>query len=308
MREAAMTPGTGDSKLMNAIILSLVVGIGMLVMKVTAYVITGSAAIFSDAAESVVHNVGVLFALFSLVYSRRPADKTHLYGHEKIGFFSAGFEGALIALAACVILYAAVRKWLTGLRIEHLDTGILFTVAATVINGLLGFFLIWRGRKYNSLIIEANGKHVLTDGWTSLGVIVGLVLARVTGWLPFDPICAILVGLNILWTGGDLVRRSFGGLMDKADPEIDRQVRAALDAETAKLGLSYHELKHRTAGNTTWVEVHLLFPGHTQLRQAHEQATQVERAVEAACAQAVRVTTHLEAVEDHEQVHRNASA
>lgn len=283
--------------------LSLGVGLLMLVIKVYAFLLTGSAAIFSDAAESVVHNVAVGFALFSLWYSSRPADRTHPYGHEKIGYFSAGFEGSLIVLAAVYIIYEAVRKWLGGLHIENLDAGIWFTVAAFAINAALGSFLVWRGKRTRSLIVEANGRHVLTDSWTSLGVVVGLVLARVTGWLPFDPLCAILVALNILWSGGDLMRRSFRGLMDEADPDVDRRMRAILDEEVGRFGVQYHELKHRKAGRTVWVEVHLLFPDETPLWLAHAQATEIEDAIESRTDEHIEVTTHLEPAKDHGRVH-----
>jgi cation diffusion facilitator family transporter len=227
---------TTNRTLMRAMKLSLAVGLFMLVIKCFAYYITGSAAIFSDAAESVVHNIAVVFALYSLWYSSRPADKTHLYGHDKISFFSAGFEGSLIVLAAGFIIYEAIRKWMAGLQIENLSIGIWFTVAAFVINGLLGAYLVWRGKKHQSLILEANGKHVLTDSWTSLGVIVGLLLTQWTGWLPFDPICAIIVALNILWSGFELMRRSFGGLMDAADPAVSKAVREVLESETKQHG------------------------------------------------------------------------
>lgn len=298
-----MTPPSNDRVLMRAMRLSLGVGLLMLCIKVYAFVITGSAAIYSDAAESVVHNVAVVFALFSLWYSTRPADRSHLYGHDKIAFFSAGFEGSLIMLAAVFIIYEAVRKWLVGLQIENLGAGIGFTVAATVINGVLGTYLIWRGRRHHSLILEANGRHVLTDGWTSLGVIVGLVLARLTGWLPFDPICAIVVAANILWSGFDLIRRSFGGLMDAADPRLDEEMREILSDETQRRGIHFHELRHRRAGSTTWIELHLLFPDETPLMSAHRQATEIEEALKQRLGAGVRVTTHLEPIEDHENAH-----
>lgn len=284
--------------------LSLGVGLLMLVMKLYAYAITGSAAIFSDAAESVVHNVAVGFALYSLWYANRPADRSHPYGHEKISYFSAGFEGSLIVLAALYIIYEAIRKWMTGLAIENLNAGIWFTVAACAINGGLGGFLVWRGRRAGSLIIEANGKHVLTDSWTSLGVVAGLLLARFTGWLPFDPICAILVATNILWSGFDLMRRSVGGLMDAADPAIERAVREVLDEEVRKYDVQFHELKHRRAGRSVWVELHLLFPDETALWLAHAQATEIEDAIEKRLGPGVQVTTHLEPAKDHERVHR----
>src|SRR5690606_17039745 len=150
----------------------------------------------------------------SLWYSAQPADRNHPYGHDKIDFFSAGFEGAMIVLAALYIVYESVSKWLNGLALENLSSGLWLTVAAFAINGVLGGFLVWRGCKTGALIVEANGRHVLTDSWTSLGVIAGLLLAWLTGWKPFDPICAILVALNILWSGISLMRRAFRGLMD----------------------------------------------------------------------------------------------
>lgn len=283
--------------------LSLAVGIGMLAIKLFAYFITGSAAIFSDAAESVVHNVAVGFALFSLWYSARPADREHPYGHDKIDFFSAGFEGALIVLAAVYIIYEAVHKWIAGLVLENLTQGLWLTVAAFVINGALGGFLIWRGKKTKSLIVEANGHHVLTDSWTSLGVIIGLVLAWWTGWKPFDPICAIFVAINILWSGGRLMGRSFQGLMDKADPEVDKAVREVLDTELSKHAVQFHALKNRRAGRTIWVDLHLLFPDETPLWLAHAQATEIEDAIEAKLGPEARVSTHLEPARDHARVH-----
>lgn len=287
--------------------LSLGVGIGMLAIKLFAYFLTGSAAIFSDAAESVVHNVAVGFALFSLWYSARPADREHPYGHDKIDFFSAGFEGALIILAALYIIYEAIHKWIKGLVLENLSTGLWLTVAAFLINGALGLFLIWRGKKTKSIIVEANGHHVLTDSWTSLGVIVGLLLAWLTGWKPFDPICAIAVALNILWSGGGLIRRAFRGLMDRADPEVDRAVRDVLQAELSKYDVHFHALKHRRAGRTIWVDVHLLFPDETPLWLAHAQATEIEDAIEAKLGPEARVSTHLEPAHDHARVHGERS-
>lgn len=302
-----MEADPSDGKLMGAMKLSLGIGLLMLVMKVYAFVITGSAAIFSDAAESVVHNFAVGFALYSLWFSSKPADRSHPYGHDKISYFSAGFEGTLIVFAAVIIIYQAAHKWIHGLEIENLGAGIFFTVAATLINAALGLFLIWRGKKYHSIILEANGHHVLTDSWTSLGVIVGLVLAKFTGWLPWDPICAILVACNILWAGFSLMRRSIGGLMDEADPKMDENLRAILDRETKKHGIAYHELRHRNAGRTTWVELHLLFPDETHIKTAHRLATEIERAVEREMKESVEVTTHLEPKVDHARVHASAS-
>ena len=205
--------------------LSLAFGVVMMVGKLAAYVLTGSAAIFSDAAESVIHVVAVSFAAFSLWLSSRPANHKFPYGYERITFFSAGFEGAMIVLAAIAIIYAAIHKWLAGLRLENLGMGTLFVLAAAVINAGLGWYLVRTGRRTHSLILEADGKHVLTDSWTSFGVVGGLCLVLLTGWKPFDPLCAIAVALNIVWSGGHLIWRSATGLLDYSDPEVGRKLR-----------------------------------------------------------------------------------
>ena len=283
--------------------LSLVIGLLMFVMKMSAYLLTGSAAILSDAAESVVHVAAVIFAAYSLRLSFRPPDKDHLYGHAKISYFSAGFEGAMIILAALYIIYESLHKWVTGLQLDHLGAGTALTAAASAINGALGGYLVWIGRRKKSLILEANGKHVLTDCWTSIAVLVGLGLVLITKWLPFDPICGILMACNILWSGGGLVRSAFTGLMDTADPETQRKLVDVLDRETNRRHLKYHELRHRRSGNAHWVEVHLLYPRKTTLAEAHRMATEIERAIEKAIELHVCVTTHLECISDHAALH-----
>jgi len=282
---------------------SLSVGFVMFFAKIFAYVLTGSAAILSDAAESVVHVVAVSFAAYSLSVSLKPADRTHLYGHDKISFFSAGFEGAMIVIAALYIIYISVSKWIAGLELQNLGWGTLLIALAGMINGALGGYLLWIGRKKRSLILEANGKHVLTDCWTSLGVIVGLCLAMLTGWLQLDPIVAILVALNILWSGGKLMRQSIGGLMDEVDPKIGLQIKRLLDESTAESKIRYHGLRHRNAGNTIWVEFHLLFSKGTPLETAHQTATRIEERIENELPIRAEVTSHLETIEDHQQVH-----
>ncbi len=283
---------------------SLGIGLAMFAGKGLAYALTGSAAVLSDAAESVVHIAAVAFAAFSLWLSQQPPDREHLYGHEKAGFFSAGFEGAMIVLAGLFIIQEAVRKWLGGLALEHLEAGLLLVVLATVVNGTLGLYLVHVGRRERSLILVANGKHVLTDGLTSLGVIVALLLVRVTGRLEFDPILAIAVAVQILWTGGKLMRQSFRGLMDESDPEADRALRAVLDAWSTASGGQYHGLRHRSVGDVLWAEVHLLFPGNQDLQTAHANATVVEDQIEQAFPHIrVMVTTHLEPLELHADHH-----
>jgi cation diffusion facilitator family transporter len=288
--------------------ISLVVGLLMFVMKVGAYLLTGSAAILSDAAESVVHIAAVSFAAYSLRLSYKPADESHLYGHTKISFFSAGFEGAMIILAAGYIIYESVHKWMTGLSLENLGFGTALTALAAAINGALGAYLLWLGRRKNSLILKANGKHVLTDCWTSIAVIIGLALVMLTGWLPFDPICGILMACNILFSGTGLIRSSFAGLMDTADPAVQRKLNDVFARETAKHGLTYHRLRHRDVGDAQWVEVHLVFPEGTLLNDAHRTATAIEETVEKAFERRAYVITHLESASDHDQLHPQEGA
>lgn len=288
--------------------LSLGIGLLMFVIKVGAYLLTGSSAILSDAAESVVHVAAVIFASYSLRLSFRPADNEHLYGHSKISFFSVGFEGAMIILAAVYIIYESIHKWITGLELSNIGAGSLLTAAAVLINGGLGAYLVWLGRRRNSRILEANGKHVLTDCWTSIAVLVGLVLVLTTKWLPFDPICGILMACNILWSGGGLVRSAFSGLMDEADPEAHKALVEILEAATRESGLSYHHLRHRNMGDAHSIEFHLVFPEGESLTQAHRIATGLEKKIESALSQRAFITTHLECAGDHEELHPGEGA
>lgn len=295
-----------DIRRMNsAMLLSLCIGFFMLLLKIYAYFITGSAAILSDAAESIVHILAVSFAAYSLRLSMKPADATHMYGHDRISFFSAGFEGGMIVLAAMYIIYEAVHKWLTGLSLENIGTGAIYTTIAAVINGGLGWYLVHQGKRYHSIVLEANGKHVLTDSWTSLGVIAALILTFFTGWLPFDPIIAIFVALNILWTGGNLIRRAIGGLMDESDPRVDAVLQSLLERETSSRRISFHHLRHRNAGNKLLVEFHLIFHDNIPLATAHEQATQIEKEIHRAFSSNVEVISHLEPAEGHDEIHNS---
>jgi cation diffusion facilitator family transporter len=245
----------------------------------------------------------VFFAAYSLRLSYRPPDKDHLYGHAKISFFSAGFEGAMIVLAALFIIYESIRKWVTGLQLENLGMGTALTAAAMIINGGLGCYLVWLGRHKHSLILEADGKHVLTDCWTSLAVLVGLALVQLTKWAPFDPICGILTACNILWSGTGLLKSAFIGLMDTADPTAQAKLTEVLDRETGARGMTYHSLRHRNLGDGHWVEVHLVFPKDSSLAEAHRTATDIESVVEASVEPSAFVTTHLECASDHDALH-----
>jgi cation diffusion facilitator family transporter len=284
--------------------LSLGFGALMLLGKTAAWWITGSSAILSDALESVIHVVAVGFAAFSLWLSSRPASARFLYGYERISFFSAGWEGGLIAVAGAGIIVTAIEQWRSGLPLQQLGLGTVLVASAAGLNGALGYYLIRVGRRNHSLIVEANGRHVLSDCWTSAGVIVGLVLVMATGWKPFDPICAMLVASNILWSGASLMIRSVRGLMDYADPETAAVLRSRLDELAREDGVGYHGLRFRETGGRLMVEVHLLFPYDVPLGEAHRVATRIEDALEAGYGRPMEVVTHLEALEDHGAVHR----
>jgi cation diffusion facilitator family transporter len=283
--------------------LSLIVGILMLAGKTTAFWITGSTAIFSDAAESVVHVVAVAFAVFSLWLSTRPAAPRFHYGYERIAFFSAGFEGAMIVLAAASIVFTTVEKWRRGLALEDLGRGAILIAAAGVLNAVLGWYLLQIGKRNHSLILEADGKHVLTDSWTSFGVVAGLLLVMITGWKPFDPLVALAVAANILWSGGRLIWQSMEGLLDYSDPKVGHKIRGRLDAICGELGIQYHGVRFRTTGYRQIIEVHLLFPDSMGLGEAHRLATRLEEQLTSDLEMPAEVTTHLESLEDHNLVH-----
>lgn len=288
--------------------LSLYAGIVMLAGKSAAWYITNSSAIFSDAIESVVHLAAVAFAAFALRLSRRPADERFHYGYERIAFFSAGFEGALIAAAAVAILVTAVYEWMHGLRLESLSFGAWITLALGLANGALGWYLIRKGRRHHSLILEANGRHVLSDCVTSVAAVGGIVLVILTGWKPFDPLVAILVACQILWSGGQLVWRSARGLLDYADPAVEKRLRETLDTLTAEHGIHYHGLRMRATGGRFLVEVHLIFSYAAALGEAHRMATLIENTIEGGFGEPVEVVTHLEAAEDHDERHAREHA
>jgi len=296
-----MTDHTGK---LFAVRLSFAAGIVMLLIKWYAYSITGSTAILSDAVESIVHIVGVGFAVFSLWLSLKPPDINHPYGHDKISYFSAGVEGGLIVLAAAYIIFVSVKRLIFGIELTNLDQGTYFTIGASVINLFLGLYLVWKGKKSDSIILIANGKHVLTDSWTSFGVVAGLGLTILTGWLPFDPIVAIIAAINILWTGGKLIRQSAGGLMDEVSSDFGNSLRSILDIEIQKYNLRYHQLRYRESGNSLWIEFHLLFPKETLLDDAHKIATEIEFLIKNSFKKEVNIVTHLESMYKHDEVHK----
>lgn len=274
--------------------LSLAVAVVLLGAKVTAAVVTGSSAIYSDAAESVVHFLAVCFAAWALRLAHKPADETHHFGHDKVAFLSAGFEGAMITAAAVLIMYEAARQFIFGVSIENIGFGMVMTAAAAVINLVLGLALLAVGKRSGSPLLRANGHHVLTDVWSSVAVLVALGLYKTTGWVWWDPIAAFLAALNIIRVGYKLIRESLGGLLDESDLEVEGKIRRLLDEKVAESGISYHNLRYRHSGRTHWVEFHLVFEDELTVGEAHDKATAIEAGVAEMLHPDGRVISHLE--------------
>ncbi len=274
--------------------LSLGVAVVLLVAKVTAAIITGSSAIYSDAAESVVHVLVVCFGSYALRMARKPADDSHHYGHDKVSYLSAGFEAMMISVAALLIFYQAIVQMVAGVKIEHLGFGVILTGAVALINLVLGLALVSAGKRHHSPLLKANGLHVLTDVWSSAAVLVALLLYYLTDWVWWDPIAAILAACNILRTGYGLFRESMSGLLDEANPQMELRIRELLDQETRGRGMSYHNFRYRYSGMIHWVELHLVVDDSHSIRSAHRLATEIESAVAAILEPEGRVITHLE--------------
>lgn len=275
---------------------SLAVAVFMLVGKFAAYVLTGSTAILSDALESVIHLAATGIAAVSLWYAAQPPDAQHPYGHGKIAYFSSGFEGALILLAGGGIVWAGVDALVTGPELERLGLGLLITAALGAVNLALGLYLVRTGRRTNAVVLVANGQHVLTDMWTSLGVLVGVGLVWATGVEWLDPAVAIVLGLNITWTAFGLMRAAYRGLMEEVEPGATARVLGVLeDARRDGRIEGFHHLRHRRVNDQVWIEVHLLLPDDLLLDEAHRRATAVEVALHRLFPRdVVQVTSHLE--------------
>ena len=281
------------------IVLSVLAAVVTIGMKGVAYGLTGSVGLFSDALESVVNLVAAVTAYLSLGYAAKPADRDHTYGHEKIEFFSSGLEGILIILAGAGTAIFAGRRFFYPQVLQDLEIGTLISLGASAVNLVVARILLYHGRKHRSIVLEADGKHLMSDVWTSVGVVVGLGLVLLTGLSFLDPVLAILVGLNIIWTGWELVRRSFDGLMDHAIPPVEQdQIRAVIGANLPA-GSTFHAVRTRQAGARRFLEFHLLVDGDRTVRDAHHLAHQIEAALTAALPD-LEVVIHVEPVDERE--------
>ena len=277
--------------------LSIGAAISTIALKSLAFLLTGSVGMLSDAAESLVNLAGAVVALRMLAVAARPPDESHAYGHSKAEYFSSGIEGVLILIAAVMIAYAAIQRLFDPQPLEAVGIGIIVAVAASTINFFVARVLLKAGKQYDSITLEADGKHLMTDVWTSVGVIAGVAAVAITGWLRLDPIIALLVAVNIVWTAIGLLRRSAAGLMDASLP-VDEQavVVKVLDAYTA-LGAEYHALRTRQAAAQRFVSFHFLVPGFWTVQHGHAILEQIENEICQALPGAA-VSAHLEPLED----------
>lgn len=286
------------TRLRKIMYLSIATAVVTILLKFYAYLVTDSVGLLSDALESLVNLFAAIFALIMLNLSERPADEKHEFGHSKAEYFSSAIEGALILVAAFSIIYSAIPRIILPAELENVGVGLLFSLLASLLNLIVGLILIRNGKKHKSLVLEADGKHLMTDVWTSVGVIVGILLVRLTGWLILDPIIAILVALNIVYTGYKLISRSASGLMDAAIPDDELQKITSYLDSLKEEHITYHSLMTRAAGRRKFVSLHLLVPGKWTVKQGHDFADTVERTIENMFEEPTTVSTHLEPIED----------
>ncbi|ABQ89878.1 MULTISPECIES: cation diffusion facilitator family transporter [unclassified Roseiflexus] len=277
--------------------LSIAAAIVTISLKAGAYLVTGSVGLLSDALESLVNLVAAIIALIALTIAAQPPDEDHSYGHEKAEYFSSGVEGALILIAALSIAFAAVGRILHPQPIEQPELGLTIAVIASLVNLVVAQILIRAGRRYESITLEADAHHLMTDVYTSAGVIVGVALVSLTGWYLLDPLIALAVAGHIVWTGVQLLRRSVAGLMDTSLPAAEREVLDATLAPFRDEGIIFHALRTRQSGARRFVSFHVLVPGTWSVRRGHTLLEQVERDVRKALPNTT-VFTHLEPIED----------
>lgn len=283
-------------QLRGPILLSIAAALVTLALKSAAWWLTGSVGLLSDALESCVNLLAALTAYFSLRYAARPVDRTHTYGHEKIEFFSSGLEGVLIAVAALAILRTAILRFIEPVNLESLGAGAVVSGIAALINLAVAQVLLRVGRRHRSIVLEADGQHLMTDVWTSVAVLAGLGLVAFTGQSWLDPLVAILMGLNIVRTAYGLIARSFNGLMDHALSSVEQEQLRATIAAALIDGTAFHALRSRQAGMRRFADCHLLVPGRWSVQEAHDLAERIEAAVSAAMP-GLELILHIEPIE-----------
>lgn len=277
--------------------LSITAAIVTITLKAFAYYVTGSVGLLSDALESVVNLIAATLALFMLKWAAKPPDEDHMYGHNKAEYFSSIIEGVLIVIAAASIIYAATNRLFHPREIEQVFLGLFITAVASLINFVVAYSLLKAGKKYHSITLEADAHHLFTDVLTSVGVIVGILAVSITKINVLDPIIAILIGLNIVVTGGKIMKRSVMGFMDTAISKDERATVLKILNKHEKEGLKFHGIRTRQSAARRFVSFHVLFPGKWTVRKSHDYAEKIESEIRRSIPN-VTVTTHLEPVED----------
>ena len=285
------------SDLTRLVWLSIAAAIATIALKTLAWRLTGSAGFLSDAAESVVNLVAALVALVTIRWATRPPDDDHMYGHEKAEYFSAGVEGALILVAAASIAWFAVGRLLHPVALTDVGVGIAVSAVASLINLAVGLTLIRAGRTHRSITLEADGKHLMTDVWTSVGVILGVAAVWATGWERLDPLIALAVAVNIVIAGATLIRRSSGGLLDRSLPPVEQQAIEAVLERARADSIQFHAVRTRQSGRRSFVSLHVLVPGAWTIQRGHDLSERLESEIREVLPHA-NVLTHLEPVED----------
>ena len=259
--------------------LSIAVALATIALKTGAWMVTDSVSLLSDALESLVNLAGAMFALTMVTVADQPPDADHPYGHHKAEYFSSGFEGVLIVVAALAIIWAAGHRLLAPQPLEDVGLGLALSVSSSVLNGALAFAMLRKAREHRSMALEADARHLITDVWTSMGVVVGLLAVKFTGWLWLDPVVAIGLALNILREGGSLVRRSADGLMDRAlEPEVRAEIEKTLDLFRHQ-AIRFDHVSTRRAGQRRFVDLHMHMPSGWTLGRAAALRTSVEQAL-----------------------------
>ena len=277
--------------------ISVATSVLVIALKFAAYLFTGSVGLLSDAVESVVNILAALIALVVLTYASAKPDHEHNFGHEKAEYFSSGIEGALIFVAAGAIIWTAVPRLIHPQPLEQVWLGLALSFVASVANAACAWLMLRAAKEHRSITLEADARHLLTDVWTTVGVFAGVVLVHFTGWLRLDPVIAIAVALQILWTGWRLMSRSFDGLMDRAMSDEDVAVINAVLDDLRRQGGDYHALRTRVAGAKSFVNVHILVPGRMSVQKGHDLCERLESEIVAKLPH-VEVLTHLEPLED----------
>jgi cation diffusion facilitator family transporter len=277
--------------------LSIAAALVTITLKTVAYILTGSVGLLSDAVESVVNLAGAIMALGMLTIAALPPDDNHSYGHSKAEYFSSVVEGILIIVAAGSIGYAAIERLIHPKPLEQLGIGILVSIFASLINFSASRILMKASKQYNSITLEADAQHLMTDVWTSAGVLVGVGIVALTGWIPLDAIMGLVVAANIVWMGVRIIRRSVSGLMDIALPDSEIKIIEDVLEKYRQKGISFHAMRTRQAAARRFVSVHVLVPGAWTVHDAHHVAEDIENDIHKALGEAV-VTTHVEPAED----------